>query len=58
MKIDKLMPGVTIDRVRENTGFEPIVSGTPAEVEPPSALELRILREQVDPTGVYLKAAE
>ena len=50
--------GVTIDRVRENTGFEPIVSGTPVEVEPPSARELRILREQVDPTGVYVKAAE
>ncbi len=58
LKIDKLMPGVTIDRVREHTGFEPIVSGAPAEVEPPSARELRILREQVDPTGVYVKAAE
>ena len=58
LKIDKLMPGVTIDLVREHTGFEPIVSGTPPTVEPPSARELRILREQVDPTGVYLKAEE
>jgi len=58
LRVAKLMPGVSLDQVRENTGFEPVVTGAPAAVEPPSDHELRILREQVDPTGVYLKAPE
>ena len=58
LRVDKLMPGVSLDRVRENTGFEPIVAGPVPAVEPPSDRELRLLREEVDPTGVYLKARE
>ena len=58
LRVDKLMPGVSVDQVRENTGFEPIVTRQPPAVEPPSDQELRVLREQVDPTGVYLKTPE
>ncbi len=49
MQVDSLMPGVTLEEVRENTGFELLVSGNVSEVEEPSPEELRILREEVDP---------
>ena len=58
LRIDKLMPGVTLERVRENTAFEPLVASEVIGVDPPSERELRILREEVDPDGIYLKAEE
>ena len=58
LRVDKLMPGVSLDQVRENTGFEPIVAGPVPDVDPPGDSELRLLREEVDPTGVYLNARE
>ena len=54
----KLMPGVSMDRVRENTGFEPLVAPEVVTVDPPADGELRILREEVDPQGVYLRGSD
>ena len=53
--IDKLMPGVTLDEVMQNTGFQPSAAADMTTVDAPSELELRILRQEVDPDGVYLK---
>jgi glutaconate CoA-transferase subunit B len=58
LRVDKLMPGVPLEQVRRNTGFKPLVSPEVATVEPPTAKELRILREEVDPKGMYLKGRE
>ncbi|MDD5167466.1 MAG: hypothetical protein PHN75_01500 [Syntrophales bacterium] len=55
--ITRLMPGVTVSTVIENTGFRPEVAPVVADVEPPTENELRILREDVDKEGVYLKNA-
>jgi glutaconate CoA-transferase subunit B len=55
LKITKLMPGVTLEKVKENTGFIPEVAPSTDEVEPPTDWELKILREEVDKEGVYLK---
>ena len=55
LRVDRLMPGVSLERVRENTSFEPPAAPELVTVEPPTERELRILREQVDPNGVYLK---
>ena len=55
LSVVKLMPGVSMDRVRENTGFAPLVPPEVGTVEPPTERELRILREEVDPHGAYLK---
>ena len=55
LRVDKLMPGVSMGRLRENTGFEPLVPPSVGNVEPPTGSELRILREEVDPHGIYLK---
>jgi glutaconate CoA-transferase subunit B len=57
-KITKLMPGVTVEKVMENTGFVPGVAERLATVEPPTEEDLRVLREEVDPKGVYLKKSK
>ncbi|MFI7017560.1 CoA-transferase subunit beta [Streptomyces sp. NPDC050164] len=51
MRLASLHPGVTVEQVREATGFELAV---PDEVPPtrePTAEELRLIREVVDPAG-------
>jgi glutaconate CoA-transferase subunit B len=49
MQVQSLNPGVTFDKVQENTGFELLRTGDVGETEPPRDEELRILREEVDP---------
>jgi len=54
MMLLQLQPGVTVEQVVENTGFELII---PAEIgynEPPTAEELRVLRTEVDPEKIYI----
>ncbi len=55
LELKKLMPGVAEDTVYENTGFSPKKATTLETVEPPTAEQLRVLRQEVDPKGVYLK---
>jgi hypothetical protein len=43
--------GVSVDEVVEKTGF-PLVIEERAETRSPTAQELRLLRERLDPTGV------
>lgn len=48
-------PGFRIEEVRENTGFA-LRAPEPVAITPlPSAEELRLLREEIDPKRVYLK---
>ena len=47
-------PGVTVEQVIENTGFELAMADQVEENPPPSAEELRILREQVDKDRLYI----
>ncbi len=55
LELTKLMPEVTIDKVYENTGFEPKLRERMEEVELPTEAELKILRDEVDPDHLYLK---
>ncbi len=57
LRVDKLMPGVSLDDLIENTGFEPIQPPSIETTESPSPAELRVLREEVDPDNVYVKRA-
>jgi len=50
-----LHPGATAEQARLNTGWDLKVVPAPRLTEPPSADELRILREELDPQGIYLK---
>ena len=56
MRIVKLMPGVPLDKVLDTLQFAPAVSPHLIEVEPPTLEQVRVLREEVDPMRVYLKA--
>lgn len=49
MEVFSLHPGVTLKQVRENTGFHLAVREPLDTTAPPTDLELRILREEVDP---------
>jgi glutaconate CoA-transferase subunit B len=49
MEVHSLHPGVTLEQVRAATGFELSIREPLAVTEPPSALELGILRDEVDP---------
>ena len=58
LRIDKLMPKVTIEQVLENTFFKPLIASEVITVAPPTEKELLILRQEVDPDGEYLKGDE
>jgi glutaconate CoA-transferase subunit B len=58
LRVDKLMPGVSLDQVRENTGFDPLVAPEVLDVNPPAEKELHILREEVDPQKMYLRGGD
>ena len=54
MTLSSLHLGVTLDRVRATLGWEPRLAEHIAETEPPTAEELRLLREELDPGHLYL----
>ena len=54
MRLVATHPGVTVEEVIENTGFELIVPEHGGVNEPPSAGELRLLREEIDPERLYI----
>lgn len=47
-------PGVTVDQVVAETGFELVIPGQVAAAQPPTSEEVRILREQVDRQRLYI----
>jgi glutaconate CoA-transferase subunit B len=49
MEVHSLHPGVTLERVRANTGFELGVREPLTQTAPPTGQELQILRDEVDP---------
>jgi glutaconate CoA-transferase subunit B len=53
MTLLTLHPGVTIEDVVEHTGWEPKVAPDVGETPAPTAEELRLIREELDPSGVY-----
>lgn len=50
--LQSLHPGVSLDRLREATGFEPAVAGDLTVTASPPPEVLRVLREQIDPLGI------
>lgn len=50
-----LHPNATAEQAIANTGWMLKVASEVRHTDPPTAEELRILREELDPTGIYLK---
>jgi len=55
MTLLTLHPGVSLDDVRASMGWEPRVAVDLGETPPPTAEELRLIREELDPLGVASK---
>jgi glutaconate CoA-transferase subunit B len=55
MILSALHPGCTQQEVQENTGWEIKISSALKVTEPPLDHELKILREELDPQGIYIK---
>jgi len=53
MVLHSLHPGVTFDEVQAEISWELKSISSPEETMPPSAEELRIMREELDPDGIY-----
>ena len=51
-----LHPGKTAEQAIENTGWKLKVDNNLKTTDPISEYELKILREELDPTGIYLKS--
>ena len=58
MQVETLNPGVTLETVREHTGFELLPAADVGATEPPAPEELKILREDVDPLGYVIGRPE
>jgi acyl CoA:acetate/3-ketoacid CoA transferase beta subunit len=52
MRLASLHPGVSVDDVVENTGFELVIPEVVPETRAPSDEDLRIIREVLDPDGI------
>ena len=52
-----LHPGKTAQQAMENTGWALKVANSLRLTEPVTEKELKILREELDPTGIYIKSA-
>lgn len=54
MRLKALHPGVTVDEVKANTGFELLIHPEMGLNEPPNDEELRLLREEIDRERFYI----
>lgn len=57
MNIESLHPDVEVDQVQAATGFELLISAELGRTDPPTAEELRILRDEVDPRRLVIGRA-
>ncbi|MBN8580119.1 MAG: CoA-transferase subunit beta [Anaerolineae bacterium] len=57
MRLAALHTGRTVEEAQANTGWELKVAESVKVTEPVTKKELRILREELDPAGIYLKGA-
>lgn len=55
MTVASLHPGVSPDQVRAAMAWEPRWAADLEETQPPSDAELRLIREDLDPAGVYTR---
>jgi glutaconate CoA-transferase subunit B len=52
-----LHPGCTYEQVKENTGWQVRAADEVRVTDTPLESELKLLREELDPGGIYLKGS-
>jgi glutaconate CoA-transferase, subunit B len=52
MRLQSLHPGVSVQEVREKTGFELLLPSNVPETDPPTQKEIDLIRNQIDPLGL------
>jgi glutaconate CoA-transferase subunit B len=55
MRLDSIHPGATLEQVRETIGWEPKIAADLGATPGPTAEELRLIRDELDPEGAYTK---
>ncbi len=55
MRILQTFPGETVESIQAATGFELLVSPNVTEFAPPTVEEVRMIREDIDPLGAFVK---
>jgi len=55
LEVKSIHPGVTVETLRENTGYELSIPKDVLTTDEPSLEELTLLRERIDPTRMYIK---
>ena len=54
MKIESIHPGTTLEEVQDNTGFDLVLPDKIPETPVPTVEELGLLRDVIDPEGIYI----
>ena len=54
MMVIAIQPGVTVEQVIENTGFDLTVAEPVDQAAPPTPEELRLLRDEIDRERFYI----
>jgi glutaconate CoA-transferase, subunit B len=54
MRLESLHPGVTLEEVQDQTGFELLIPESVQVTPVPTPEQVRLLRERIDPEGEYL----
>jgi glutaconate CoA-transferase subunit B len=55
LRLDSLHPGVTLEEVQAAMGWSPRVAADLGSTPAPTDTELRMIRQELDPGGVYTK---
>ena len=53
MRLESIHPNTTLEDVLDNMGFEPIIPDDIPVTVPPTAEEIRLIREEIDPEKAY-----
>ena len=58
MMLASIHPGNTLEEVLSTLDFRPIIPRSVPATEPPTAEQLRLIREVIDPEGIYMGQAD
>jgi glutaconate CoA-transferase subunit B len=53
MRLLSIHPGTTLEEVLAEMSFQPILPDHVPFTEPPTPEEVRLIREEIDPEGIY-----